>query len=114
MAQKVSITHVSDLSGKEIDTTDGAYNPSIPFGFDGTDYTIDLTADEFEKFSKVVRPYLDAATKVTKSSGKKSTKKPQDGPSAADVRGWAKENGYEVPERGRIPKEVRDAFDAAN
>jgi hypothetical protein len=29
------------------------------------------------------------------------------------VRTWAKENGYEVSERGRISAEIRDAYEAA-
>lgn len=113
MAQKQTVSYVSDLSGKEIDGTEDGYNPSISFSFDGTDYTIDLTADEFEKFSKAMRPYMDAGTKVGRRSGTKSRAK-QSGPTAADIRGWAKEHGYDVPERGRIPADVRAAFDAAN
>ena len=31
-----------------------------------------------------------------------------------EVRDWARSNGYDVPDRGRIPADVRAAFDAAN
>ena len=34
--------------------------------------------------------------------------------SAADVRAWARENGWEVPERGRVAAEVREAYAAAH
>lgn len=30
------------------------------------------------------------------------------------IRAWAKENGYDVSERGRISKEIQDAYDAAH
>ena len=30
------------------------------------------------------------------------------------VREWARANGYEVSDRGRIPASVREAYDAAN
>jgi len=30
------------------------------------------------------------------------------------VRAWAQSNGYEVPDRGRIPSSVREAYQAAN
>jgi hypothetical protein len=30
------------------------------------------------------------------------------------VRAWAKENGFEVSERGRISAEIREAYDAAH
>ena len=36
------------------------------------------------------------------------------GPSAREVRDWARSNGFKVPDRGRIPAEVREAFDKAN
>ncbi len=32
---------------------------------------------------------------------------------SADIRAWAKENGYEVSERGRISAEVRAAYNEA-
>ena len=32
---------------------------------------------------------------------------------SADIRAWAKENGYEVSERGRISAEVRAAYNDA-
>jgi len=36
------------------------------------------------------------------------------GPSATEIRDWARANGYEVNERGRISQVIRDAFDAAH
>ena len=36
------------------------------------------------------------------------------GASAKEIRDWARSNGHEVPERGRIPAAVREAFDAAS
>ncbi|MCA6096413.1 Lsr2 family protein, partial [Streptomyces sp. SCA3-4] len=34
-------------------------------------------------------------------------------PDPAAVRAWARSNGMEVPPRGRIPKKVYEAFNAA-
>ena len=36
------------------------------------------------------------------------------GPSAREVRDWARSNGFKVPDRGRIPADVREAFEKAN
>jgi hypothetical protein len=33
---------------------------------------------------------------------------------AAAVRVWAQSNGFEVPDRGRIPGTVREAYEAAD
>lgn len=38
----------------------------------------------------------------------------EQGPSAREMREWARANGMEVPEKGRIPAEVRQAYEAAN
>jgi hypothetical protein len=35
-------------------------------------------------------------------------------PKAAAIRSWAREAGWEVPDRGRIPPEIRMAWDEAH
>nr|WP_237447881.1 histone-like nucleoid-structuring protein Lsr2 [Nocardioides flavescens] len=42
------------------------------------------------------------------------TARSQSGPSAKELREWARENKLEVSERGRIPASVREAYDAAH
>ena len=32
----------------------------------------------------------------------------------AEIRKWAKENGYSVNDRGRVPAEIREAYEKAN
>ena len=36
------------------------------------------------------------------------------GPTPAEIRAWARENGWDVPERGRVAAEVREAYEAAH
>lgn len=38
----------------------------------------------------------------------------QVGSDATTLREWARANGHEVSDRGRVPKEIREAFEAAN
>lgn len=104
MAQKVNIVMESDLSGKPEAETVG-------FALDGQAYEIDLTADEQSKFREGLAKYVGAARTVSKRGKRKAV---QSGPSAKEVREWAQSNGYDVPDRGRIPAEVREAFDAAD
>ena len=111
MAQKQSVTYVSDLSGAEITDND---QPTLTFGWDGSEYSIDLTAKEADKFFKAVEPYLSAATKVSGGRKRAGKKQQQSGPTAAELREWGKQNGYDIPDRGRIPAAVREAFEAAN
>ena len=105
MAQKVNIVVESDLSG-------AADASTVAFGLDGTNYEIDLTDKEAEKFRDVMSKYLAVARKVGK--GPRRSAQQQSGPSAKVIREWAQENGHDVPERGRIPAEVREAYNAAH
>ena len=53
--------------------------------------------------------------KRSAGNGRASTSsKASGGPSAAELRAWARENGWDVPERGRVSAEVREAYSAAN
>lgn len=109
MAQKVSIILVDDLDGSEADET-------VRFGLDGTSYEIDLTSAHAAELREALAPYVGHARK-SGSGGRRtrsSSTSSSSGPAAADVRAWGRENGYDVPERGRIPAELREAYDAAH
>lgn len=112
MAQKVQIVLEDDLAG------DGSpADETVTFGLDGTTYEIDLNDKNAKGLRKALDMYVAHARKVTGGKGrtaKKSTSSKADGPAPADIRAWAKENGHEVPERGRIPANVREAYEAAN
>lgn len=111
MAQRTNVVYVSDLSDKPITDNDA---PTVTFGYDGNDYEIDLTTQEAEKFHNLIAPYISNGRKVSKSSKRGGKKAVQNGATAADIRAWAEQNGMPVPARGRIPAEVREAYDAAN
>src|SRR3546814_15219991 len=60
---------IDDLDGKPID--DG-FGDRIEFSYQGTDYVIDLRATNAEKFDAAVRPFVEAAAKVSGKRGKKA------------------------------------------
>ena len=111
MAQKVQIILEDDMDGGEADET-------VSFALDGTSYEIDLNAENAEALRGVLAPYVGHARKVTGSRGARrsggAARTSTSGPSPKEVREWARENGHEVPDRGRIPAEVREAYDAAH
>lgn len=116
MAQRVITILSSDISGEEIQDGKGE---TVSFALDGTSYEIDLTKKEADALRASLETYVKAARKAPSrgtssrrggSAGSGSGRSPEE---LAHVRTWAKENGYEVSERGRIKKEVLDAFDAA-
>lgn len=110
MAQKVNIVLVDDLDGSEA-------SESVSFALDGTSYEIDLNDEHAGELRAAVATYVGHARKVAgarrPTAGRKASSN-AGGPSAREVREWARSNGFTVPDRGRIPGEVRDAFEAAN
>ena len=108
MAQKVHIVLEDDLDGSEATET-------VSFALDGTSYEIDLNADNAGQLRDALAVYIGHGRKVT-GAGRRGGRRPASsgGTSAKEVREWARANGYDVPDRGRIPAEVRSAYEAAN
>lgn len=108
MAQKVNIILVDDIDESEADET-------VTFGLDGVTYEIDLNAGHAEELREALAPFIGHGRKVggRRSAGRR-TPATSSGPSAGEVREWARENGWEVSDRGRVPAEVREAYDAAH
>jgi hypothetical protein len=113
MAQRVVTILTSDISGDEIPAGEGE---TVFFALDGTSYEIDLTAKEADELRAALKNYIALGRRASPSrpaSGPRtgSGRTPEE---LAHIRTWAKENGHEVSERGRIKKDILDAFDAAN
>ncbi|WP_370616457.1 histone-like nucleoid-structuring protein Lsr2 [Mumia sp. Pv 4-285] len=111
MAQKIQVILVDDIDGGEAEET-------ISFALDGVSYEIDLSAKNAKKLRDAVAPYVAEARKARGGRRRAAGTAPRrrgssTGASAADVREWARENGYEVSERGRVSEEVRSAYEAA-
>lgn len=110
MAQKVVTIYTDDLTGTESDevSTHG-------FSLNGVEYEIDLTPENYDKLDAALRPFIEKGRKMGRAKGAgRARKAPADGPSAEEMRAWARENGYEVNDRGRVPREIREAFEAAH
>lgn len=109
MAQKVQILLVDDIEGGEADET-------VKFGLDGVDYEIDLSAGNAEELRNALASYVGSARRVggRRRSGRRSSAPSSSGGSAAAIREWARANGYEVSDRGRVSAEIREAYAAAH
>ena len=109
MAQKVQTLFIDDLDGSEADGT-------VRFGLDVSEYEIDLNTGHAQHLRDALAPYIGAARRSGGSaqgparSARKSTKA---GPDSTEVREWAKAQGIEVKDRGRIPAELVVKFQAA-
>ncbi len=110
MAQRIEVLLTDDLDGTDIPAGKGE---TITFALDGKTYEIDLTNKNVGALRKVLSPYVGAGRRVRTSRGAR-VKHVQVGPDAKTVKEWARANGYEVAGRGRVSKEIRKAFEAAN
>lgn len=109
MAQRVHVVLEDDLDGSEAIET-------VSFALDGKTYEIDLNEKNAAKLRKALAPFIDAGRKFGRASGagRKPAPASSNGTSPAEIRAWAKSNGYDVPDRGRIPAGVRQAFESAH
>ena len=108
MAQKVQVVLVDDVDGSTATET-------VAFSLDGTQYEIDLNEEHATQLRDALAPWISAGRRMSgrkSSSGRKSAASSSSSDAAA-IRAWAKDNNVEVPERGRIPAKVREAYDAA-
>jgi hypothetical protein len=109
MAQKVQTLFIDDLDGSEAEG-------SVQFGLDGTDYEIDLNSEHAEELRAALGRYVAAARRVS-GSGRPPSRSGRRGASSdvdtKHVRAWAKEQGIELKDRGRVPTSVVTRFRAA-
>jgi hypothetical protein len=111
VAKTTVIQIADDLDGSK-DATE------VAFSFDGIDYTIDLSKKNAAAMAKALRPYLDAATKVSGRGNRARRTRPSrsTGPrkDLAAIREWARGQGLEVSNRGRVRAAVVEQYDAAH
>jgi hypothetical protein len=109
MAQKVQVILVDDLDGGEADE-------SVSFSLDGVNYEIDLSAANAEALRDAISEWVGHARRVsgrsarTRGRGRAAAAKMD----LADVRSWARDNGYQVSDRGRVSSEVMSAYEGAH
>jgi hypothetical protein len=139
MAERMVRQLIDDLDGTEIENGNGE---RVVFTLRGATYQIDLSPANVKKLDKALKPFVDAAVRVRRGNARRvdgagrtgrpkkstaskagrgtgrATKKtartrtPKVQPAA--IREWARRNGYQMSERGRISSEIVEAFEAAN
>lgn len=108
MAQKIQTLFIDDIDGGEAEGT-------VRFALDGTDYEIDLNQKHTQELHTTLDKYVTHARKVgstrraSRSAGRRS-------PGAVDthkVREWAREQGIEIKDRGRVPADIVEQYRTA-
>ena len=115
MAQQTTVRFIDDLDGSDAAGT-------FDFAIDGRQYQIDLSDENATKLRDALAPYVGAARKAGGRARGRAVRQTAvaDKPArsnreqTAAIRDWARANGHQVNDRGRISKSVMDAYQAAN
>ncbi|WP_149083289.1 MULTISPECIES: histone-like nucleoid-structuring protein Lsr2 [Microbacterium] len=118
MARRIVHQLVDDIDGTVLEVGEGE---TVHFSLNGTSYEIDLNSAHAEELRQALEPYITAGRRAGtstsaggRSSSSSSRKRPSRNPEVAAIRAWAKENGYTLSERGRVPAPILDAYRAAH
>lgn len=115
MARRIVHQLVDDLDGTVLEVGAGE---TVLFSLDGVAYEIDLTDEHAKQLREALQPYIDGGRRVSgaaRTGGGGAAGRRRTGQrDYAPIRAWAKENGYTVSERGRIPASVIEAYEAAH
>jgi len=110
VAQKIQTLFIDDIDGSEAEGT-------VRFALDGADYEIDLNAKHAEALRQALSRYVEAARrssgparKPVRPAGRRAA---ASGLNTTEVREWAKSQGIDVKDRGRVPAELVVRFKAA-
>lgn len=115
MAQRTVVTLEDDIDGGPADET-------ITFALDGVTYEIDLNSENAAALRDALAQYVGAGRRTGgraaagRSSGraaKAASPAPARRSDSGSIREWARENGYTVSDRGRIPGNVVEAYEKA-
>jgi hypothetical protein len=106
MSRRTIVQLEDDLSG-------GAADESVTFALDGKSFEIDLNEKNAESLRQALAPYIAAGRGVRGGRGGARRSAPAQGADPATVRAWAVANGYEVSTRGRVSRELREAYEAS-
>jgi hypothetical protein len=109
VAQKIQTLFIDDLDGSTAEGT-------VRFGLDGTEYEIDLNARHAKELRDALARYVDAARQAGGSARKPargSRRGKAGGLNTTEVREWARAQGIEVKDRGRVPADLMVKFKSA-
>ncbi|HEX5541517.1 MAG TPA: Lsr2 family protein [Micromonospora sp.] len=111
MARREIVIYTDDLDG-----TEGA--ETVRFGLDGVQYEIDLSEKNEAKLREALAPFVDAARRPARGGLVVGGRAARGRTAAADreqnraIRAWAKKQGKNISDRGRIPQDIVEEYHA--
>jgi hypothetical protein len=111
MARHVVVALVDDMDGSTAAET-------VAFGWRGQHYEIDLSAQHMTQLGEALSPYIEHARRVSAGSAVQATRRARtrgdrqrQASKTQAIRQWAREQGHEVSDRGRIPAQLQERYE---
>jgi hypothetical protein len=107
MAQRIQTLFIDDIDGGEAAGT-------VRFALDGVDYEIDLSTEHAGELHTALGKYIGHARKAD-GTPKRAPRGRRTARSVdtTTVRQWAREQGYDIKDRGRVPADLVAKYQAA-
>lgn len=106
MARQTTTVLIDDVDGGEATDT-------VQVSLDGVAYEIDLNDENAQKLRDEISAWTTKGRRVGGRARRGTAGTTRDGDTKV-VRQWAQEHGYNVGDRGRIPDDIRRAYDDAH
>lgn len=104
------------------------FDPALPadetleIGWEGYTYVLDLTKANAKELRATLKPWLEAAHDRYRGGAKRAVRVPKRGQKGRTgsrelrsmIREWARKNGYQIAERGVIPRDIIEAYEKAH
>lgn len=104
MAERVRRDRVDDIifkrEGREVPA-----DVTVEFSLNDERFAIDLADENVLALKQALQPFMAAATPLTKRTHRARREE------LRTIRQWLRDNGFSISERGRIPKEAREAWE---
>jgi hypothetical protein len=111
MAQKTVVTVVCDLPHD--DEIEGS--ETVSFSFDGAAYEIDVCPTHAKELHDTFSGYAENSRRVSGAGARRRRGRSAPGRErSSEIRSWAKQRGYKVSERGRIPASIITEYEASH
>ena len=106
----MQVVLIDDIDGGPADET-------VTFALDGVTYETDLSAQHAAELREALAGYIAAARRtggraVARRAARRGGQRAES--KAGEVREWARAQGFQVSERGRVSREVQEAYDRAH
>lgn len=118
MARIETVRLIDDLTGDQAEET-------VELAVDGVGYQIDLTSQNAATLREALAPYIGAGRR-SEAVGQRRRHRPSSASSVSSaslsperrqhnnaVRAWARQHGYSIRDRGRIPTDIVAAYERA-